>query len=39
LIHGYDRVNDAGVWRVIEVDLPPLRGRAGALLEELGEAP
>ena len=39
LIHGYDRVNDAGVWRVIEVDLPPLRAQAAALLAELGETP
>ena len=39
LIHGYDRVDDAGVWRVIEVDLPPLRERAAALLEELGGTP
>lgn len=39
LIHGYDRVDDAAVWRVIEVDLPPLRAQAAALLTELGETP
>jgi uncharacterized protein with HEPN domain len=25
LIHGYDRIEDAAVWRVIQDDLPPLR--------------
>ncbi len=36
LIHGYDRIDDAGVWRIVEGDLPPLRARAAALLMELG---
>ena len=39
LIHGYDRIDDAGVWRVIKGDLPLLRTRVAALLTELGEAP
>jgi uncharacterized protein with HEPN domain len=37
LIHGYDRIDDAGVWRIVQADLPPLRGRAADLLVELGE--
>ena len=37
LIHGYDRIDDAGVWRIVEADLPPLRRRAADLLVELGE--
>ena len=39
LIHGYDRINDADVWRTIESDLPALRAQAAALLTELGEQP
>jgi len=39
LIHGYDRIEDAAVWRAIEIDLPPLRARAAALLAERGEPP
>jgi uncharacterized protein with HEPN domain len=39
LIHGYDRIEDAAVWRAIEIDLPPLRARSAALLAELGETP
>jgi uncharacterized protein with HEPN domain len=38
LIHGYDRIDDAGVWRVIKGDLPLLRNTVAALLTELGEA-
>ena len=37
LIHGYDRIDNAGVWRIVEADLPPLRRRAADLLTELGE--
>jgi uncharacterized protein with HEPN domain len=37
LIHGYDRIDDAGVWRIVEADLPPLRSRVADLLVELGE--
>jgi uncharacterized protein with HEPN domain len=36
LIHGYDQIDDAGVWRIVEADLAPLRGRIAALLVELG---
>jgi uncharacterized protein with HEPN domain len=39
LIHGYDRIDDAAVWRVIEGDLPLLRTRVATLLTELGEVP
>ena len=39
LIHGDDRIDDVEVWRTIEIDLPPLRAEAAALLAELGEAP
>jgi uncharacterized protein with HEPN domain len=39
LIHGYDRIDDAAVWRAIQISLPPLRSQAAALLAELGEAP
>jgi uncharacterized protein with HEPN domain len=37
LIHGYDQIDDAGVWRIVEADLAPLRIRVAALLGELGE--
>jgi uncharacterized protein with HEPN domain len=37
LIHGYDRIDDAGIWRIVEADLPPLRSRVADLLVELGE--
>jgi uncharacterized protein with HEPN domain len=37
LTDGYDQIDDAGVWRVVEADLAPLRGRIAALLGELGE--
>jgi uncharacterized protein with HEPN domain len=37
LIHGYDQIDNAGVWRIVEADLPPLRRRATELLAELGE--
>jgi uncharacterized protein with HEPN domain len=34
-IHGYDRIEAAGIWRVIQNDLPPLRAQAAALFAEL----
>jgi uncharacterized protein with HEPN domain len=34
LIHGNDRINAAGVWRVIQGDLPKLRTQAAALFAE-----
>ncbi len=37
LIHGYDRIDNAGVWRIVEADLPLLRRHAADLLVELGE--
>ncbi|HEY2618478.1 MAG TPA: HepT-like ribonuclease domain-containing protein [Acetobacteraceae bacterium] len=37
LIHGYDQIDSAGVWRIVEADSPPLRRRAADLLAELGE--
>jgi uncharacterized protein with HEPN domain len=37
LIHGYDRIADAGVRRIVQADLPPLRTHAADLLVELGE--
>ena len=37
LVHGYDRIDNAGVWRIVEADLPPLRRRVTDLLTELGE--
>ena len=37
IIHGYDRIDNAGVWRIVEADLPPLRSRVADLLVELGE--
>jgi len=39
LIHGYDPIEDAAVWRAIELDLPALRAQAAALLTELAEMP
>ena len=36
LIHAYDRIDAAVVWRVVEHDLPPLRGAVAALLAEVG---
>jgi uncharacterized protein (DUF4415 family) len=39
LVHRYDQIDDAGVWRVIEDDLPFLRTRVASLLTEFGEAP
>jgi uncharacterized protein with HEPN domain len=35
MIHGYDHLDAAGVWRVIGDELPPLRTRAAALFAEL----
>ena len=37
LIDGYDQIDDAGVRRIVEADLAPLRGRFAALRVELGE--
>jgi uncharacterized protein with HEPN domain len=34
---GYDKIDDAGVWRIVQSDLAPLRRRAADLLAELGE--
>jgi uncharacterized protein with HEPN domain len=39
LIHGYDQIDDDGVWRAIGTDLPALRADVAALLAELGETP
>ena len=39
LIHGYAQIDDAEVWRAIEVGLPHLRARVAVLLAELGETP
>jgi uncharacterized protein with HEPN domain len=39
LIHGYNRISDADVWRTIESDIPTLRAQVAALLTELGEQP
>ena len=39
LIHGYDRIDDTSVWRIVGADLPPLQASARALLAELGGAP
>lgn len=38
IIHGYDSVDDATVWGVIEKHLPSLVNHAQALLKESGEA-
>jgi uncharacterized protein with HEPN domain len=38
LIHGYTAVDDRTVWRTIEEDLPGLRRRLTALLDEIGGA-
>ena len=37
IIHGYDTIDDATVWGVIEGRLPRLIEQAGALLERAGE--
>jgi uncharacterized protein with HEPN domain len=37
LVHGYDQIDNAGVGRIVEVDLPPLHRRMADLLVELGE--
>jgi uncharacterized protein with HEPN domain len=37
IIHGYDSVDDATIWGVIEKHLPPLVGQAEDLLKGLGE--
>lgn len=37
LIHGYDLINDAQVWKVITDDLPRLEQEVAALLREAGE--
>jgi uncharacterized protein with HEPN domain len=37
IIHGYDSVDDASVWGVIEKHLPPLVGQAENLLKASGE--
>jgi uncharacterized protein with HEPN domain len=37
LIHGYDRVDNTWVWRIVEIDLPLLRRHVADLLVELGE--
>jgi uncharacterized protein with HEPN domain len=39
LIHAYQEIDDAGVWRIVQADLAPLRERAAALLVELGGDP
>jgi uncharacterized protein with HEPN domain len=39
LVHGYDQIDSAGVWRIVHADLTPLRARAADLLVELGEQP
>ncbi len=36
LAHGYDSVNHAFVWHYIETDLPALRERVQALLDQAG---
>ena len=38
LIHGYDWIDDGIVWRTIHENLPALRARVAALLDEMGEA-
>ena len=38
LIHGYDSIDDAIVWRTIHESLPALRARLAALLDEAGNA-
>jgi uncharacterized protein with HEPN domain len=37
LIHGYDEIDNAGVWRIVQADLAPLRARTADLLAGLGE--
>ena len=37
IIHGYDSIDDATVWGVIEGRLPRLIEQASALLEKTGE--
>jgi uncharacterized protein with HEPN domain len=39
LIHQYEGVDLEEVWKRVEGDLPPLRGRLQALLEQLDKAP
>lgn len=39
LIHAYQEIDDAGVWRIVQADLAPLRERVAALLAELGGDP
>lgn len=38
IIHGYDAVDDATVWGVVESHLPRLIGEVEALLRESGES-
>ncbi|HZZ62140.1 MAG TPA: HepT-like ribonuclease domain-containing protein [Roseiarcus sp.] len=38
LIHGYNSIDDAIVWRTIHESLPALRARLAALLDEAGNA-
>jgi uncharacterized protein with HEPN domain len=37
LIHGYERIDDAGVRRIVDADVPPPRRQAADLLAECGE--
>ena len=39
LMHAYQEIDDAGVWRIVQADLPPLRERVASLLAELGGDP
>ena len=39
LIHGYQNVSDAMLWRIIQENLPPLRGTVVDLLVELNGEP
>jgi uncharacterized protein with HEPN domain len=38
IIHGYDAIDDAAVWGVVESHLPRLVAEVEALLEETGKA-
>ena len=39
LIHGYDDIDNEGVWRIVHSDLRPLRDHVDSLLAELGPEP